>query len=158
MAVAASVLLGAILPTKLAITGSVLALVGLGCKTLMQQTGIIVNPYAIPKERQCKRMAGKIKGDFVVFLIGASYNKPFKFDKDFKEMGDAMEAMVSELRENPELGMIHADSYAGVNQPGHGPDTLIVQYWKSADLLRQYARSSTNKHFGPWKRLSEVYF
>lgn len=59
------------------------------------------------------RYAAVIKDDFVVFLIGARPNNTLKITKDFKEMGDAMNAMIKELEDNPELGCLHSHSYIG---------------------------------------------
>lgn len=37
-----------------------------------------------------------------------------------------------------------------------GIGSLIVQYWRSLDHLNAYARSQSNKHYGPWKELYAI--
>lgn len=94
------------------------------------------------------RKTAVIEGDFVVFMIGARPNK--YMDGFFKWMGDAMEAMIKEQEENPEIGCLGSESFVGDS------GTLLVQYWKSMDHLNRYARSNTNKHASPWAKLMKM--
>jgi hypothetical protein len=107
-------------------------------KTLI--TGKSSDPMA--QEVRRGRKTAIIEGDFVVFLIGA---RPNKFvDGFFKWMGDAMEEMLIEQEENPEIGCLGSESFVGPT------GTMLVQYWKSMDQLQKYARRSSNKHSSPW--------
>lgn len=89
-----------------------------------------------------------IKGDFVVFHIGARAHK--KLDQFFREMGDAFREMLQELEENPSLGCLGSEQFVGVT------GFFIVQYWRSLDQLNAYARSSTNRHASAWAKVMRV--
>jgi hypothetical protein len=54
-----------------------------------------------------QRVAAKIDGDFVVFLIGARLNRWWKI-LSFIPIARAMRQMVGELEVNRDLGMLHA--------------------------------------------------
>jgi hypothetical protein len=41
------------------------------------------------------------------------------------------------------------ESYFGAD----GTGGMIVQYWRSIEQLNAYARSQTNTHYSPWKKL-----
>ena len=86
-----------------------------------------------------ERMAARIEGDFVVFLIGMRINKPWKIHK-WLPVALAMPRMLEELAAKPELGLL------GV-RPSPG---FIVQYWRSYEHLERYARSRDNEHFPAW--------
>ncbi|KAL3893513.1 MAG: hypothetical protein SGARI_008130 [Bacillariaceae sp.] len=94
------------------------------------------------------RKMAKIEGDFVVFHIGFRPNN--KIDKFSKWMGDAFESMVEELENDPKLGFLGGEFYAGTT------GTFMVQYWKSTDQLNAYARDSTNRHASPWAKLMKM--
>jgi hypothetical protein len=52
-----------------------------------------------------KRMTAEIEGDFVVFLIGLSINRPRKVHK-WLPVFRAMPRMIAELERNPESGFL----------------------------------------------------
>ena len=54
-----------------------------------------------------RRVAAKIAGDFVVFLIGARLNRGWKI-LSFIPVARAMSRMVVELEANRDHGMLHA--------------------------------------------------
>lgn len=89
-----------------------------------------------------ERMAAKIEGDFVVFLIGARINKWWHI-RDLIAFMPSMPAMLKELSALPteETGFI-------------GYQTLglatFVQYWRSFEHLEAYARSKDHEHFPAW--------
>ena len=89
-----------------------------------------------------QRIAANIEGDFVVFLIGARINRWWKLNKFFA-IGNAMNRMVEELKANPELGMLHVESWGGRT-------SIMVQYWKSFDHLHAYARMRDAEHLPAW--------
>jgi hypothetical protein len=86
-----------------------------------------------------KRTTARIEGDFVVFLIGARINKPWKIHK-WWPVFIAMPRMLRELRGRPESGFLGAIQSAGV----------IVQYWRSFEHLEAYARDQDQSHWPAW--------
>jgi hypothetical protein len=86
-----------------------------------------------------QRMAAQIEGDFVVFLIGARINKPWKVHK-WLPVALAMRRMIKELQAHPEAGFL------GHEEAG----TVMVQYWRSFEHLERYARSPDQQHFPAW--------
>ena len=91
-----------------------------------------------------QRIAAQIDGDFVVFLIGARLNKWWKF-WSFIDVGKAMNRMIEELQQHPELGMLHVERAGG----------LLVQYWRSFDHLHAYARQRDAEHLPAWKDFNQ---
>jgi len=89
-----------------------------------------------------QRMAAKIEGDFVVFLIGIRINKPWKLHK-WLPVFLGMPKMLKELDTLPS----DETGFLGHNGPSLG---VIVQYWRSFDHLEAYARSKDNAHFPAW--------
>lgn len=89
-----------------------------------------------------QRIAGKIEGDFVVFLIGARINRWWKF-LSFISIGRAMSRMIEELNAKPDLGLLHVEMW-------NGNPTLMLQYWRSFDHLREYARMRDAEHLPAW--------
>lgn len=99
------------------------------------------------------RYTAQYNEDFVVFMIGFRTNGAFKVTGDFKTAGDYMDSILKELNDKPELGCLSSEMYVG---GGDGSDTLLVQYWKSADHLQRFAHNLTNTHFPSWKWLMEL--
>lgn len=89
--------------------------------------------------------------DVVVFLIGIRLNHPWKLTNNFAKAGRAMSEIEQELRDHPETGCLGSESFVGSHTSGS--TLLLVQYWKSSEHLEKYAQSSSNKHYGPWRRL-----
>jgi hypothetical protein len=89
-----------------------------------------------------QRMTVEMDDDFVVFLIGMRINKPWKIHK-WLPVVRAMQRMIDELYAHPELGFLHAESW-------FGRSTVMVQYWKSFDLLESYARNKGSNHMPAW--------
>jgi hypothetical protein len=90
-----------------------------------------------------ERVAGRMEGEFVVFLIGMRINrwwKPWRWLR----VALAMPRMLRELGQHPELG------YLGGAQWG-GRTTVLVSYWRSMEQLMAYARSRTAAHLPAWK-------
>src|SRR5438046_4932340 len=85
------------------------------------------------------RMAARIDGDFVVFLIGLRINKPWKIHK-WLPVFLAMPRLVNELRRRPESGCLGVS----LGFPA------IVQYWRSFEQLEAYARSTDFGHWPAW--------
>lgn len=88
------------------------------------------------------RIAATIEGDFVVFLIGARVNRWWKIPQ-ILQTTRAMGRMLEELYANPELGLMHHESW-------FGRTVLLVQYWRSFDHLHAYARQKDAEHLPAW--------
>jgi len=86
-----------------------------------------------------QRMTAEIDGEFVVFLIGARLNKPWKVHK-WLPVALAMPRMLKELAANPASGFLGAEQFLGV----------IVQYWRSFEHLERYARDHDAHHWPAW--------
>jgi hypothetical protein len=89
-----------------------------------------------------QRLAARIDGDFVVFLIGMRINKPWKPHKWLPAFF-AMPRMLKELYGLP------ADETGFLGHSSLGMGTL-VQYWRSFDHLEAYARSRDKAHYPAW--------
>jgi len=86
-----------------------------------------------------QRMTAQIDGDFVVFLIGARLNKPWKIHK-WLPVALAMPRMLKELAAQPDSGFLGCQQFLGV----------IVQYWRSFEHLERYARNRDSQHWPAW--------
>jgi len=91
-----------------------------------------------------ERVCAEIEGEIVVFLIGMRINRYWKFWRWIPVLL-AMPRMLRELAAHPELGMLSFRGYFGSGGP------MMVQYWKSADLLQAYAQSRTGAHLPAWR-------
>lgn len=89
-----------------------------------------------------QRMAARIEGDFVVFLIGMRINAWWKPHKWLPAIL-AMPKMLKELDALP----AEQTGFLGHNGLGIG---AITQYWRSFDHLESYARSQDHTHFPAW--------
>jgi hypothetical protein len=94
-----------------------------------------------------RRVAARIEGDFVVFLIGARLNKLWKL-RQFKWVGDAMQAMLKELEQRPESGFLGYESWFSLRP-------TMVQYWRSPEQLMAYARTRDAVHYPAWVRFNK---
>jgi len=89
-----------------------------------------------------QRMSARLEGDFVVFLIGMRFNKPWRVDR-WGPVVQAMPRMLRELAARPELGYLHGESW-------FGRTTLMLQYWRSLDQLLAYAKARDAQHLPAW--------
>jgi Domain of unknown function (DUF4188) len=96
-----------------------------------------------------QRMAARIDGDFVVFLIGMRVNKPWKIWK-WGPVSTQMPRMLNELSKRPELGLLHARTHFGL------PNILVVQYWRSFEHLHRYATGSETLHLPAWRAFNRA--
>ena len=95
-----------------------------------------------------QRMAAEVDGEFVVFLIGARFNKPWKLIKNFWFF-TSMPAMLRELEKQPEKGLLGYRQHFGLRS------VTIIQYWRSWEQLEAYARSKDAKHFPNWVKFNK---
>jgi len=95
-----------------------------------------------------ERLTATIDGDFVVFLIGMRLNQPWKVHK-WWPVASAMPRMLSELRRQPELGLLHAEMW-------FSRTLVMVQYWRSMDQLMEYATNKQAEHLPAWKAFNQA--
>lgn len=95
------------------------------------------------------RYAGRIEGDFVVFLIGMRVNRPWKL-REWVPVFTAMPRMVRELERDPESGFL--GSTFGLLTTGPS----VVQYWRSFEHLERFARAPEAAHLPAWKRFNRA--
>lgn len=89
------------------------------------------------------RVAAQLPGDFVVFLIGMRINNPLLIHK-WLPVASAMPRMIRELSRQPELGLLHAESW-------FSRTIIMVQYWRSMEQLLAYAANREAEHLPAWK-------
>lgn len=80
---------------------------------------------------------------FAVFLIGVRVNRFWKFSK-WMQVAKAMPAMIAELKQHPELGLLHVETaiyWRGV---------VNIQYWRSFEHLHAYSKMKDGKHLPAW--------
>lgn len=95
-----------------------------------------------------ERMMGRIDGDFVVFLIGMRINRWWKIHR-WLPVALAMPRMIKELSAHPELGFLGAEQW-------FGRTTLMLQYWRSSELLLSYARNRNAEHLPAWQAFNKL--
>ncbi len=88
------------------------------------------------------RFTARPEGDFVVFLIGIRFNRLWRLDK-WGPVFLAMPRMIAELERQPELGFLSAETW-------FGRTILMVQYWRSFELLEAYAKAREKAHLPAW--------
>lgn len=89
------------------------------------------------------RWTAEIDGDFVIFLIGVRFNKPWKLHKVLPVLR-AMPRMIKELQDAPERGLLHLERYKGAK------GLMLAQYWRSFEHLHAYARDKESEHLPAW--------
>ena len=94
-----------------------------------------------------KRMTAQIEGDFVVFLIGMRVNRWWKVWR-WLPVAAAMPRMLIELDRQPELGLLHARTLFGIR------NIMVIQYWRSFDLLHAYASDKSLAHLPAWRNFN----
>jgi hypothetical protein len=90
-----------------------------------------------------RRMTAEIDGDFVVFLIGARFNK-LRMLRSFIDLGGrrGMKHMLDYLVAHPEKGLLAYEM--GI--------PTIVQYWRSFEHLEAFAKDTDDPHLDVWRR------
>ena len=90
------------------------------------------------------RYKASIDGEFVVFVIGMRFNKPWKILRWWPVFA-AMPKMLRYLEENPEKGML------GGRVAISGLTPVLVQYWRSFEHLEAFAKDADDPHLEPWR-------
>jgi Monooxygenase af470-like len=96
-----------------------------------------------------QRMTADIEGDFVVFLIGARFNKLWNLPKHFWFV-KSMPGMLKELEKQPEMGLLGYRQHFGLRS------VSILQYWRSYEHLEAYSRNRDAIHFPNWVRFNKT--
>lgn len=94
------------------------------------------------------RMTARMEGDFVVFLIGMRFNRPWRLGK-WLPVVSAMPAMLKELHRHRELGFLGYHMWPGRT-------TLLLQYWRSMDALLDYAKARDSAHLPAWQHFNRA--
>ena len=94
-----------------------------------------------------ERVSADLPGEFVVFLIGMRINRPLLLHK-WLPVASAMPRMIRELSRQPELGLLHAESW-------FSRTLLMVQYWRSMEQLLAYATNREAEHLPAWKAFNQ---
>jgi fumigallin biosynthesis monooxygenase-like protein len=88
------------------------------------------------------RIAAKMDGEFVLFLIGMRFNRLWKIGS-WWPVATAMPRMLRELGKHPELGCLGGNLW-------FGRTTILVQYWRSFGHLDAYSRNRDAEHLPAW--------
>jgi hypothetical protein len=90
-----------------------------------------------------RRMTVDIEGDFVVFLIGARFEK-LHLARSFADLGGrrGMKHMLDYLVAHPEKGLLAYE----IGIP------TIVQYWRSFEQLEAFAKDKDDPHLDAWRK------
>jgi Domain of unknown function (DUF4188) len=95
------------------------------------------------------RHTADLEGDFVVFLIGMRFNRPWKVRRTWTVFS-AMRPMVKELEAQPDSGLLRAEFALIYGGPA------VVQFWRSFDALERYARDPDARHLPAWRRFNQL--
>jgi hypothetical protein len=90
-----------------------------------------------------RRLTAEIDGDFVVFLIGARFER-FHLLRSILDVGGrrGMTHMLDYLTAHPEKGLLGYQ----MGMP------TIVQYWRSFEHLEAFAKDTSDPHLEVWRR------
>jgi len=80
---------------------------------------------------------------FVVFLIGFRVNRWLAL-RSWIPVARAMGPMIAELKRQPELGLLHVETFMYWRGVG------MVQYWRSFEQLHAYAHARDAAHLPAW--------
>lgn len=93
------------------------------------------------------RMTHRWNGELVVFHIGMTVNRWWRFDQWMPLMGD-VPRMLRELSADPASGLLGSTMLLGARGP------YLVQYWSSLDKLYTYASAPSQAHRPAWTRFN----
>jgi len=91
-----------------------------------------------------RRVCAEIEGPFVLFMIGMRINRPWKLNVVLPFLA-TMPRMLKELAAEPALGLLHVRQHFGVS------GAMLIQYWRSFELLEAYARDPKRQHLPAWQ-------
>jgi hypothetical protein len=92
-----------------------------------------------------RRISASIEGDFVVFIIGARFNRWWKLPQ-YLWFFSTMPKMLAEVAAKPESGFL-----------GWEPLSLTtnIQYWRSLEHLTAYSRDRDLTHYPYWVKFNK---
>ncbi len=96
-----------------------------------------------------RRVCAQIDGPFVLFLIGMRINRWWK-PWQYLPVGAAMGRMLPELFQQPELGLLHAQTMVSL------PNIFLIQYWRSYEQLEAYASARDKAHLPAWAAFNKA--
>jgi hypothetical protein len=91
-----------------------------------------------------RRVCAEIEGPFVLFMIGARINRPWKLNVVLPFLA-TMPRMLKELAAEPALGLLHVRQHFGPS------GAMLIQYWRSFEHLEAYARAPGRQHLPAWQ-------
>ena len=94
------------------------------------------------------RYKASIEGDFIVFVIGMRFNKPWKV-LTWWPVFAAMPKMLRYLEQHPDKGML------GGRVALSGLTPVLIQYWRSFEHLEAFAKDAADPHLEPWRRYNK---
>jgi hypothetical protein len=94
------------------------------------------------------RYTADLEGDFVVFIIGMRFNKPWKVHK-WLPVFLAMRPMLKRLDADAAKGLLGA-RFAWIGGPAS------IQYWRDFQALEGFARDRTDPHLPAWRRFNRA--
>lgn len=97
---------------------------------------------------QAQRVTAAVEEDFVVFLIGMRINVFWRVHQWFPALL-AMPRMLKELSRQDDLGLM------GYRLRAAGRNLEVIQYWRSFELLHEYARSRDAAHLPAWRDFNQ---
>ena len=92
-----------------------------------------------------RRIAASVEGDFVVFIIGARFNRWWKLPR-YVWFLSTMPKMLAEVAADPKSGFL------GWEPLGL---TTNVQYWRSLEHLTAYSRNRDQTHYPYWVKFNK---
>ena len=92
-----------------------------------------------------RRIAASVEGDFVVFIIGARFNRWWKLPR-YLWFLSTMSKMLAEVAADPKSGFL------GWEPLGR---TTNVQYWRSMEHLTAYSRNRDQTHYPYWVKFNK---
>ena len=103
-----------------------------------------------PGEIRSHRVHADRDGDFVVFHIGMRVNALWKVHR-WLPIALVAPRMVRELEADPDSGLLGSRTVVGPGLRNVG----FVQYWRSFEALRAYARDSDRLHVAAWREYTQ---
>ncbi len=89
------------------------------------------------------RYTAQFDEPFVVFLIGMRVNRVLALRR-WTRVAAAMPPMITELKRNPDLGLLHAEFFL------YWRGVAVLQYWRSFEHLHAYAHARDAQHLPAW--------
>lgn len=152
--VGAGFLVAAFLPRWLSLLVAAAAIVPHLLRTWLRSAGVVPLPEL--ENVTHGRMAGKINGDFCVFLLGIRNNAPVPLNSTFKFVAGAYLSMIRQLEADPEkYGFLGTSNFTGTNWK-RGSHILNVMYWRSYEDVERFARDTNATHWPAWKAAQKV--